>query len=235
MPIYQLPLISHKTVARQTIEYIFEKPSNFHFIPGQYGGFTLINKETNMPVTRRFSLLSAPDESVIRMTTRIQPSPFKDALIALQPGDTIKFAGPTGAFTLHDDISVPAIFIAGGIGITPFYSMINHAKHLRSQRPMTLFYGNNTALDAAYFDELTHYANEHASFSFFPIFQNPEPTWQGEKGVITASLIDNCIDCKQKAIFYVCGSPAMVQAIQRALIELDISTENIKSEDFPGY
>ena len=235
MPIYQLTLMTKKTVAKDTIEFTFTKPDNFHFIAGQYGGFTLINSDTKMPITRRFSLLSAPEESVIRITTRIQPSDFKKALLALKPNDSIKFAGPTGAFILHDDIDMPAVFIAGGVGITPFYSMITHCIHANIARPITLFYGNNTEEDAAYFDELRTLAKEHSSFKLIPIFKNPSSAWQGEKGLISASFIDNYIDCQKPAIFYACGSPAMVQAMQRGLAELDIPPDRIKIEDFPGY
>lgn len=235
MPIYQLVLVSQKTVARQTIEYIFEKPSHFLFKPGQYGGFTLVDSDTNTPVTRRFSLLSAPFEPVIRMTTRIQSSPFKKALLALQPGETIKFAGPAGAFVLNDDIETPAVLIAGGIGITPFYSMIQDNQHLNLKRPLVLFYGNNTLEDAAYLDEFTDFARQNPSFSFIPILQNPPEHWLGEKGIITASLIDNYFDCSQSAIFYVCGSPRMVQATQQMLAEIGIPPERIIIEDFPGY
>ena len=89
MPIYQLRYLTQKMVARQTIEFHFEKPDNFSFIPGQYGGFTLINAETKAPFTRRFSLLSSPEEPIIRITIRMQPSDFKKSLLALQPGDTI--------------------------------------------------------------------------------------------------------------------------------------------------
>lgn len=235
MAIYQLLLIEQKQVANQTIEFIFDKPDNFKFTPGQYGGFTLIDQKTNTPITRRFSLLSSPEENVIRITTRVQESNFKNALLALKPKDTIKFAGPTGTFVLHHDVTVPAVLIAGGIGITPFYSMIQHLQQTQITRPIVLFYGNNTIADAAYFQELTALAQQQPSFTFIPILQNPSPDWQGEKGFITASLIDNYFDCSKPAVFYVCGSPAMVQAMQRVLVELEIHVDNVKVEDFPGY
>lgn len=235
MPIYQLKLIKQEIVAKQTIEFAFTKPDNFHFIPGQYGGFTLINPETKTPITRRFSLLSAPEEPTIRITTRIQPSDFKKALSALKPNEHIKFAGPTGTFVLHEDTNIPAVCLAGGVGITPFYSMIQHCKMANIIRPITLFYGNNTEEDAAYFNEFIMLAKEHSFFKFIPIFQQPSAAWQGEKGLISASLIDNYVDCQKPAIFYACGSPTMVQAMQRALAELDIPQSNIKVEDFPGY
>lgn len=235
MPIHQLTLVTQKNVAKHTMEYTFEKPLNFHFLPGQYGGFTLINKETNQPITRRFSLLSAPHEPIIRIAMRIQPSPFKNAMLELRPGDTIKFAGPSGQFVLHEDSAIPAVFIAGGIGITPFYSMIQHASQNHSTRAITLFYGNNTLEESAYLDDFYAYKKQNAAFTFIPTLQHPPADWADEKGFITASLIEHYIDCSQPVIFYVCGSLSMVQAIQQTLKMLEIPDNNIKAEDFPGY
>src|SRR5947207_2456323 len=111
MPIYTLKLINRREVARDTLEFIFNKPANLTFIPGQYAGFTLINpSETDANgITRRFSLLSTPDDPHIIITTRIQNSAYKRVLNSLTIGAEIKFAGPTGAFTLHDDTTIPAV------------------------------------------------------------------------------------------------------------------------------
>src|SRR5262245_49434089 len=100
MPIYQLKLIDRHEVARGTIEFVFEKPDQLSFIPGQYAGFTLINpSETDAGgITRRFSMLSSPNDTYIRFATRMQNSAYKRVLNSLAIGDSIKFAGPTGAF-----------------------------------------------------------------------------------------------------------------------------------------
>src|SRR3990167_5817738 len=131
MPIYTIKLIDRREVAKGTVMFVFEKPSGFSFKPGQYGGFTLINppeKDAN-GITRRFSLLSTPDDDHLAIATRIQSQShaYKRVLNQLPLGSEIKFAGPTGTFTLHEDSSVPAILLAGGIGIAPFYSMIRYA------------------------------------------------------------------------------------------------------------
>ena len=168
MPIYKLKLIAREEVARETIAFHFEKPAGFAFTSGQYGGFTLINpSETDEGgITRRFSLLSTPDDNFIAFVTRIQQSAFKRVLINLPLQSEIKFAGPTGNFILHDDINVPAVLIAGGIGIAPFYSMIKHAVTRRSPQPLILFYGNQQQRDAAYLAELSQMAATHPSFKF---------------------------------------------------------------------
>lgn len=237
MPIHQLKLLERKTVARATIELLFEKPDGFTFKPGQYGGFTLINpQETDAGgITRRFSLLSAPHDAKIAITTRIQSSAYKRELNALPIGAAIKFAGPTGNFVLHDDESVPAVFIAGGIGITPFYSMITHAIHNHSPRSLTLFYGNNTPEDSAYLEELKKLASTHTNFKLVAVMAHANDQWDGEKGYISYELIKKHVADINPPIYYICGSPVMVNALHETLKELDIADTQIKIEDFPGY
>lgn len=237
MPIYKLQLIKQETVANNTVKFIFEKPEGFQFVAGQYGGFTLINPKENdeKGFTRRFSLLCAPHDDHLSIVTRLQPSAFKNNLKNMSQGEEIKFAGPTGNFILHDDTSIPAALLAGGIGIAPFYSMIKHTLKNETAREIILFYGNQTLADSAFMDELSSLAKQHANFKFIPVLANPHPDWQGETGFITDSLVAKYIPDLDKPIFYACGSPAMVNAMQQLLRELAIQQDKIKVEDFPGY
>ncbi|MBX3708797.1 MAG: FAD-dependent oxidoreductase [Gammaproteobacteria bacterium] len=237
MPIYTLKLISRREVARGVIEFIFDKPAGLRFLPGQYAGFTLIYpSETDAQgITRRFSLLSTPDQNHLSIATRIQNSAYKRVLNALSIGDVIKFAGPTGTFILHEDISIPAVFIAGGIGITPFYSMINDATQHQSPRKLFLFYGNQSLPDAAYFAELQSLQKQNSQFTFIPTMVNPDHSWQGETGFITDTMIKKYISHLNDPIYYICGSPAMVTVLQETLVEMGVNEDKIKVEDFPGY
>lgn len=237
MPIHILKLLKRHDVAHKTIEFTFEKPANLTFIPGQYAGFTLINPpETDAAgITRRFSLSSTPDEANLTITLRMQGSAYKRVLNTLNIGDEIKFAGPTGNFTLHADHSLPAVFIAGGIGITPFYSIIKHATEHKSPQKITLFYGNQTINDAAYFNELSQLQTINPHFTFIPALALPDATWQGETGFITDTLLKKHIPDLDAPIYYICGSPAMVTTLQETLAEMGINEDNLKVEDFPGY
>lgn len=237
MPLYTIKLTGRREVARATCVFDFEKPSGFHFIPGQYAGFTLINpKETDAGgITRRFSLLSTPDDPHLSIAMRIQTSAYKRALNEMQIGNEIKLAGPSGNFVLHEDKNIPAVLIAGGIGITPFYSMIKHASHHRSTQPLYLFYGNNTTTDAAFLAELNQLAKDNSYFTFIPTLANPDNEWQGETGFITHTMIKKYLPDLSLPIYYVCGSPAMVSTLQETLIEMGIAENRIKVEDFPGY
>ncbi|OGT38495.1 MAG: hypothetical protein A3F12_04105 [Gammaproteobacteria bacterium RIFCSPHIGHO2_12_FULL_38_14] len=237
MPIYKIKLLNRTEVANNTWVFHFEKPVGFTFKPGQYGGFTLIHAKSVDPahITRRFSFLSAPFDENLSIATRIQLSAYKQALMSLQIGDEIKLAGPTGAFTLHENINIPAVFIAGGIGITPFYSMIRDAIHQRVMQPMYLFYGNQTIEDAAFFHELTALSKSNPQFKFIPVFDRANEEWQGERGYITDTILKKYLDDIILPNYYVCGSPAMVTALQELLMEMGIESDKIKVEDFPGY
>lgn len=238
MPIYTLKFVNKREVARETYLYEFNKPEGFNFKAGQYGGFTLINPgETDAGgITRRFSLFNAPDDTTIQVATRIQNTAYKRVLNSMQIGAEIKFAGPTGNFILHEDSSIPAVLIAGGIGITPFHSMIRDATLRKSTQPIILFYGNQSRNDAAFLDELTQLEKENPNFKLIATMANPIADWQGETGFITHTMIKKYVPDISIPVFYVCGSPVMVTALQETLVEMGIDeNNNIKIEDFPGY
>lgn len=237
MPIHILKLLSKREIANNTLQLTFNKPEGFAFKPGQYGGFTLINPEESDAggITRRFSILSTPDDPFIAIATRIQSSAYKKNLQALPIGSEIKFAGPTGNFILPDETDKPIVFIAGGIGISPFYSMICHNTRQMPERKMTLFYGNQTSQDAALLDELLALERMNANFRFVPTMANADNTWVGETGFITDSMVKKYLSDLDAPLYYICGSSAMVTAIQELLAEMEINEDNILTEDFPGY
>jgi ferredoxin-NADP reductase len=238
MPIYKLKLIERREIARNTLVFLFEKPEGFSFQPGQYGGFTLIDPKEmdDRGITRRFSILSTPEDKHVAIAIRcIQPSAFKRVLSTLPIGQEIKFAGPTGSFVLHADKTTPAVFIAGGIGITPFYSMIRDATFHQSTQPIFLFYGNHQIADAAFLDELNYLQQQNPYFKMIPVLDKPDVQWHGEVGFINHILINKYIRDLSEPIFYVCGSPGMVTVIQETLAEMGIDEDKIRVEDFPGY
>lgn len=237
MPIYTIKLLDRKTVANNTIAFTFEKPAGFTFTAGQYGGFTLINptETDDKGNTRRFSYFSAPDDSQITIVTRIQTSAYKRNLQTMPLEQPIKMAGPTGNFILHDDRNIPAVMIAGGIGVAPFYSIIKDCLKHRPEQQITLFYGNQSVADSAYLNELMMLQQENPQFQLVAALANPHPEWAGEKGFITDEILVKNIPNLDLPTFYVCGSQGMVTAMQQVLRELDIPDERVKTEDFPGY
>jgi ferredoxin-NADP reductase len=237
MAIYQIKLLKRYEVARNTIVMEFEKPNGLTFKPGQYGGFTLINPSEKDAggITRRFSLLSTPDDKHLAIATRIQNSAYKRELTRLPIGSEMKFAGPTGSFTLHEESHVPAVFIAGGIGITPFYCMVCDICKHQPERPIYLFYGNQTIKDAPFLQELLTLQNHIVNFKLIATMASPDITWNNETGFITDTMVKKYIKNIHEPFYYICGSPAMVTTLQETLAEMGIDEDRIKVEDFPGY
>jgi ferredoxin-NADP reductase len=237
MPIHILKLLARHEIARETTLFKLEKPQGFQFKPGQYAGITLINPtETDTQgITRRFSLLNTPDDDHLSFATRIQTSAFKRVLKDLPIGDKIKLAGPTGTFILHEDTNIPAVLLAGGIGIAPFYSMIRHLTYHQSKQQIYLFYGNQTIENAAFLAELAQLTKQNPNFTLIVSIDKPDPNWTGEQGFITIGMIKKYISDLDIPIYYVCGSKMMVTAVQEILIKMRIDKAKIKVEDFPGY
>ena len=127
------------------------------------------------------------------------------------------------------------MFIAGGIGIAPFYSMIKHAAETHSPQKIILFYGNQTVGDSAFLEELMQLPNQHSPFTCVATMANPETDWTGETGFITQTMIQKYIPDIHAPIYYICGSPVMVTTLQELLVEMGIDENKIKVEDFPGY
>lgn len=237
MPIHKIKLIGKQEIATNTVLFRFEKPEHFNFIPGQYGGFTLIDPpEMDIGgVTRRFSIASCPQDPSLDIVTRMQNSGYKLALNEMKPGSEIKFAGPTGNFVLPAATDTPIVLIAGGIGIAPFYCMIRDAIATKSTRQLYLFYGNQCKADAAFFSEFEQLSLANPAFHFIPTFDKPDNEWNGEKGFITHTMIKKHLPDILTPIYYICGAPVMVTTLQETLVEMGIEETHIKVEDFPGY
>lgn len=220
--------------------FYFEKPTGFHFKPGLYANLTLLNPpETDAEGNvRTFSIASAPFEDDLMFATRMRDSAFKRVLKALPLGTEITLGGPFGSFTLHGDSSRPAVFMAGGIGITPFRSMICHASKSGLPRRLQLFYSNRRPEDAAFLKELQGIEHTNTQFKCVGIMSQMEKSnrkWTGKTGLIDKQMLLESLSNLKGSIFYVAGPPAMVSAIGLALTDLGIGDDDIRSEEFAGY
>lgn len=168
MPKYTTKLRERKEVAEGTIAFFFEKPAGFQFKAGQFGNFTLVNPpETDGEGnTRTFSLASAPAESELMVATRMRDTAFKRVWKTMPLGAEVQLAGPFGSLTLHQDAARPAVFLAGGIGITPFRSIVVQTQQDNRNRRLFLFYSNRRPEDAPFLEELQALGQQNAQFTF---------------------------------------------------------------------
>ena len=156
MPEYKTELLSKAEVAEGTMAFHFRKPDGFDFRAGQTIDLTLIDppESDGEGNTRTFSLGSAPAEPELMVATRMRPSAFKRVLKAASPGLGVKFEGPTGSLTLHKNANKAAVLMAGGIGITPFRSIVLQAAHERLSHQIYLFFSNRRPEDCAFLSDL---------------------------------------------------------------------------------
>jgi ferredoxin-NADP reductase len=222
------------------VAFCFGKPAGFEFAGGQSIDVTLINPpqtdaEGN---TRAFSLASAPHEPYLMVATRLRDTAFKRTLKTLEPGTEVKIEGPFGSMTLHRKTNRPAVILAGGIGITPFRSMLVQAAKANTGHSLFLFYSNRRPEDAAFLAELQELARQHTNFTLVATMTNLEKSqavWTGEKGHISIDMVMKYVSDLADPIYYTAGPPALVAAMKEMLNEAGVDEDDINSEDFSGY
>ena len=235
---YEIKFLRKAEVATGTMSFFFEKPPGFEFKPGQNADYTLIDPPETDPEgnTRTFSFTSAPFEAEIEIATRMRDTAFKRSLRDMAPGTKLQIEGPMGSMTLQNDSSRPAVFLAGGIGITPFVSMARHAAHNRLPHEIYLFYSNRRPADAAFLRELTDLQNENHNFHLVATMtQADEDIWDGETGYIDGRMIEKYSGDVKAPIYYLAGPMAMVAAMRTMLNGIGVDDDWIKSEEFAGY
>ncbi|HEU4353386.1 MAG TPA: FAD-dependent oxidoreductase [Burkholderiales bacterium] len=238
MPSHRVKLEGREPIAEGTLALRFEKPAGFAFRAGQAVVLELLDPPAADGQKRRtFSLVSAPFESTLVIATRVRDTAFKRALHALPDGASVKLTGPIGQFGLAD-AGRPAVFIAGGIGITPFMSMLRQAGRERSTQSLLLLYSNRRPEDAAFLAELQELVRNNTSFRLFATMTDMASSarkWDGERGSLNADLIRRCAGGLAAPVYYVVGPPAMVLAMQETLRGAGVAADDIRSEEFYGY
>jgi ferredoxin-NADP reductase len=238
-PVYTPTLRGREEIAEGTMAFHITKPADFQFRAGQSIDLTLIDPPETDPEgnTRAFSLASAPFENELMIATRMRDTAFKRVLRSASLGMDLKVEGPSGSFVLHRKFEKPAVFLAGGIGITPFLSIIRQATHENAAHQLYLFYSNRRPEDAAFLEILVQTAKQNPNFHLIVTMtemENSHREWQGETGFINGEMLRRYLP-SQGPIYYIAGPPAMVAAMRRMLTEVGVDEDDIRTEEFSGY
>jgi ferredoxin-NADP reductase len=239
-PVFQSALVSREMVAERTMSFRFAKPADWSYRAGQFVDITLLDPpETDAEGnTRGFSISSAPREDVIMITTRLRDTAFKRVLQQVPLGTEVKIEGPFGDLRLHH-ADRPAILLAGGIGITPFRSiLVETIGGGPLPYRVVLFHANRRPEDAALADELQALGRADPNLTFVPTMTalaGSTPAWDGERGHIDAAMLGRHVDRVLDPIYYIAGPSGMVQASRTMLVASGVDEDDIRTEEFTGY
>lgn len=240
MTLHEATLTSKHDVAEGTTAFHFSKPDGFTFKPGQAIDLILpANGQDPQEGDRHaFSIVSAPHENELCITTRMRDSTYKGALKALAVGTRVQIDGPFGSLALHNKVSRPAVFVAGGIGITPFMSILRHAEHEALSHELLLLYSNRRPEDTAFLQELQSLAQRNPHFRLWATMtQMPASAlpWAGETGLLDEAMLRRALDGLADPLIYLVGPPTMVESMKAALGRAGVDEDDIRTEEFYGY
>ena len=215
-----------------TMSFRFERPAGFEYLAGQW--FVLTVPSPEGPLTSHFTYASSPTEPFLEFATRMSGSAFKNALLALTPGDQVEMEGPHGNFVLRDE-SVRMACLIGGIGVTPLRSWLRYLDDTGGSRDMVVFYGSMTEDGIIFRDELEAIASRIPGIRLVHVLANAGESWTGRRGFINAETIRAELADPLAWTYFVCGPPPMIAAMRTVLTELDIPRPQLVLESFEGY
>lgn len=217
------------------------------YTAGQFAFFDIggVSNDPKGPI-RHFTIASSPTEDFIMISTRIRDTPYKKRLSSLEEGVKVKVRGPEGKFVLHEDYSKAAVLLSGGIGVTPFRSMIKYATDKQLLLKINMFDSNRDQANILYKNEFDECLKTNKNLKIIYTITAAEEqgqapsssSWKGERGIINKTMLTKYLTTSEldNSVFYVCGPPGMLKAMQNLLQDdLHIPKESIKVEEFTGY
>lgn len=226
-------------VAPDIVDFVFKPSQPLVFTPGQYLELTLEHRRPDSRGNRRyFTLASSPTEQTLHLGVRFyeKSSSFKQAMYWMDSKTNIIGGQIAGDFTLPTDAEQKLVFLAGGIGITPFRSMLKYLLDTQQRRDIILFYASRTVKDFIYQDVL-HSASTTLGVKVFYTITDPTMlprNWTGFAGRISEQMIIRAIPDYQERTYFLSGPPEMVRAYEHVLQALHIKKSQIKKDFFPG-
>jgi ferredoxin-NADP reductase/Na+-translocating ferredoxin:NAD+ oxidoreductase RnfD subunit len=227
-------------IGQNQYDYVFIPDKRFSFTPGQYMEWTLGHAHPDDRGNRRyFTLASSPTEQTVRLGIRFNTSPssFKKTLFAMDTGSEIVAGQRSGDFVLPDDPKQKLVFIAGGIGITPYRSIITYLLDTKQSRDIVLIYSNKTAPEFCYRDVFDRAQKEIGMKTLYTLTdrQLVLPGWTGRVGRIDGNVIATEIPDYKERLFYVSGPSSLVDGFRQTLFGMGVHKNNIKTDFFPGF
>ena len=231
--ITKVEVLESRRLTSSTHAVRFAKPDGFRFLPVQFCGLELETSQGNEEYS--MSLACSPTKEYLEFGARLSESPWKKAFASLRPGDEAEIDGPYGHFVL--DEKHDALFIAGGIGITPLKGMAEYAADSKLPIRSAMVYSNRTRDDIPYAHELDELVRANPRFQLtHTLTREPEgSSWKGRRGRIDLSLIQEAAKGLVEPRYYICGLPGMIRDAVGALLQAGVARDRLVYEAFWGY
>jgi len=236
----QAKIKEKREVAKGTLMVTFDLlGEEVDFTPGQYFWVELLDPpyDDEKGPRRHITVVTSPTEKgVLGLATRVRDSAFKKSLAELPEGARVDVEQPKGSFLLPEDTSKEYVFVAGGIGITPFHCMLRFIadKGLDGYR-ITLVYSNRDRESAAFFDELHELEGVIPGLRAVCTMDN-DPAWEGESRRISAEMLQDVLGSDLSSFhFMIAGPPGMAKGVKAAILEAGVPEEQVQSDSFSGY
>lgn len=243
--LHSCKLIGRKIVAHETLSVRVERPQGFSFEAGQYADVTVMNAADRdaLGPMRSLSITSAPGEPHLEFLMRQRDSAFKRNLATLPLGTELLVEGPFDDLRLGTAGDREKVFIAGGVGVAPFLSVVRHAAAAESELNATLFWSNRRPEDAPYLDQLRHLASEIRGFRLIPIMtrvpQGIAPpaglSWDGETDRLSIDLLSRYLDSLVGPAYFMAGGSFLISQLRLALTGAGVLDTDIGLEMYAGY
>jgi ferredoxin-NADP reductase len=236
---YPAKLLKRNEAAQGIWTYRLERPEGFSFRAGQWCFLNLpdLGSGDERGLRRHLSIASSPGETGLLFGTKDSESAFKRTLREMPIGTRIDLEEPRGTLSLPEGTDRPVALLAGGIGITPFRSMIRHALDAKTGHRLTAFYSNRTPEEALFLDELQAWETPgtFALVASMTRMQLSSRTWDGPTGRLSPDLIRQKMPDWEEATYFLSGPPPMVDAMAAVLDEMGVDPARIRPEKFSGY
>jgi ferredoxin-NADP reductase len=228
-----------REVAKGTLMVTFDLlGQEVDFEPGQYFWVTLVDPpyDDEKGPRRHITVVTSPNErGVLGLCTRLRDSAFKRSLEELPVGAEVDVEEPKGSFPLPEETDRPCVFVAGGIGITPFHCMLHYIAEEGLPHRVTLVYSNRDRESAAFLDELEELERDNPNLRVV-LTMTEDPGWDGESRRIGPDLLrDHLGEEMDSSMYLIAGPPPMVEGVSAALADAGVPEERIRSEGFSGY
>jgi ferredoxin-NADP reductase len=224
----------HEPTARGITTFYFKPNKPIRQMAGQFVELYLPHPQKDKRGERRwFSLSNAPSAEFLSITTKRadrEGSSFKNSLYELEPGATVHMSAPMGDFVLPKDPTIPLVFLAGGIGCTPFHSIISELKMTGEDRQILMLYSARTLDEVAYRDTFSLLKG-----NFEVILQDPPKGLKGLTGRLDADTVRNHFDITPEEYIYISGPEPMVETLDKELKSQGVNKRHIFTDYFPGY